>query len=550
MRNKIIFLFTFIFLLIALFPSAFSMVTNEKNPQTVAESSQFTATSRYTDVIRFIHKLQKQSPLIRVETLCISPEGREVPLIIIGNPPPTVPSKLQQDTRAVIYIQANIHAGEVEGKEASLMLTRDIIQDPALPYLENLILLIAPIFNADGNEKIRPENRYYQAGPEQGVGVRYNGQHLDLNRDSIKLESPELQGLVQNVLMRWDPVLLVDCHTTNGSYHQEPVTYSWPLNPNGDASILLYMRDRMMPSIQKSLLEKYDTLSIPYGNYLDHRHPEKGWRTFTPHPRYVTNYVGLRNRFAILDENYVFTDYKTRVYSCYSFLRSILDYCNRQKNEIVQLVQDADRKTIQRGLDPSPDDAWGLTYDLKSLKDPIQIKSWEFEIIPGQQGRRSIKKTDREKTYNVPYYADFTIQKTIPFPFGYLILSPCPEVELKLRQHGIVVEKLAENATLEVEGFMIKDVKSSERLYQGHMINTVEGEYFKESREFPEGTLFVGTAQPLANLAVCLLEPESDDSLLTWNFFDRYLVPQWGNEPQVYPVFRILKAVNLAKQSY
>jgi hypothetical protein len=187
---------------------------------------------------------------------------------------------------------------------------------------------------------------------------------------------------------------------------------------------------------------------------------------------------------------------------------------------------------------------------LKPLKNPLQIKSWEFEIIPGKQGRRAIKKTDREKTYTVTYYADFSIQKTIPFPFGYLILSPCPEVESKLRQHGIVVEKLTESTTLEIEGFMIKDVKSAERLYQGHRINTVQGEYFKESREFPEGTLFVGTAQPLGNLIAYLLEPESDDGLLVWNFFDRYLVPQWGNRPQIYPVFRILKPVNLAKQSY
>jgi len=198
----------------------------EEKLLTTAESSEFTATSRYAEVMTFIKELQGLSPLIRVERLCVSPEGREVPLLILGNPPPSSPLALNFDSRIVVYFQANIHAGEVEGKEASLMLARDILLDKSLPYLDDLVILLAPIFNADGNEKMAPNNRRGQVGPEKGVGVRYNGQNLDLNRDSIKMESPEIQGLLHNVLNRWDPVLLVDLHTTNGSYHEEPVTYS------------------------------------------------------------------------------------------------------------------------------------------------------------------------------------------------------------------------------------------------------------------------------------------------------------------------------------
>jgi len=250
-----------------------SFSQTKKRPLTVAEASEFTATSRYADVMEFIRHLQKQSSMIRVETLCRSTEGRAVPLLVIGNPAPTSPLDLHRSGKAAVYLQANIHAGEVEGKEASLMLARDILLSETPPYLDKLVILIAPIFNADGNEKISPENRRNQVGPEKGVGVRYNGQNLDLNRDSMKLESPELRGLVQNVLLRWDPVLLVDCHTTNGSYHEEPVTYSWILNPNSDSSIIQYMRDRMLPSIKKILMEKYATLSIPYGNFMDFEEP-------------------------------------------------------------------------------------------------------------------------------------------------------------------------------------------------------------------------------------------------------------------------------------
>ena len=535
----------FIGLLIFSLP-AFS--SENQRPLTVAESSHFTETSRYADVISFIKELQRQSPLIRVETLCVSTEGRVVPLLIIGNPCPSSPLDLRYDKRATIYIQANIHAGEVEGKEASLMLARDIVSKESPSYLDELVILLAPIFNADGNEKISPSNRRNQVGPVKGVGVRYNGQNLDLNRDSMKLESPELKGLVRNVLMRWDPLLLVDCHTTNGSFHEEPVTYSWPLNPNGDTNIIEYMRDTMMPSINKILKEKYNTLSIPYGNFMDFKQPEKGWRSASPLPRFLTNYIGLRNRLAILNENYAYADYKTRVYGCYHFLLSILDYCASHKDEIITLAVEADWKTIERGLHPSEKDAFAVEFDTRPLKEKITIQGWEMEVIPRDQGWPQVKKTNRKKTYILPHFSDFFPKRTIPFPHTYLI--PLAESALlkKLLEHGLTVERLTEPAVLEVEAFRVNELKASERIFQGHRLNSVSGEYFFENKEFPKGALYINTAQPLGNIVAYLLEPESDDGLLVWNFFDRYLVHQWRRQPQIYPVYRLMKPINLAKE--
>lgn len=536
-----------VFIILLSFSPAFSLA--EKNPLTIAESSNFTATSRYSDVMEFIKEVQKQSSLIRVETLCVSSEGRKVPLVIIGNPAPSSTLNLKHDKRAVIYFQANIHAGEVEGKEASLILMRDIIQKETPSYLDKLVILLAPIFNPDGNEKISPEHRRNQIGPEKGVGVRYNGQMLDLNRDSIKLESPELRGLVRNVLMRWDPILLVDCHTTNGSYHEEPVTYSWPLNPNGDTSIISYMRDKMMPSIAKNLKEKYSTFSIPYGNFMDYKNPEKGWSTFGYQARYVVNYVGLRNRLSILDENYAYADYKTRVQSCYNFLRSILDYCYEHKEEIQELVKKADQKTIQRGLNLSSSDYFAVEFEQKPQKDPISIKGWEMQIIPREKGWPRIKKTDKKRTYTLPYFCNFIPKRTVSFPYGYLIPIHDDTIIEKLLQHGIIIEQLTESTTLEVEAFKVKELKSSPIPYQGHHLNSIKGEYLIEKKEFPAGTLFVCTSQPLANLAAFLLEAENDDGLLAWNFFDRYLISQWGRELQIYPVYRVLTPVNFAKET-
>lgn len=514
-------------------------------PRTTAEATDYAATSTCADVDDFIRGLQKLSPLVRVETIATSAEGRDIPLLVIGQPVPRDPLALRYDKRIVVYIQANIHAGEVEGKESALMLARDILLDPKRPYLDRLVLLVAPLFNADGNDKMDVRNRYGQVGPEKGSGVRHNGQNLDLNRDAMKLESPELRGLVRGVLGRWDPLLLVDCHTTDGSFHQEPVTYSWPLCPNGDPAVLKYARDKMLPAVDASLEKKYGTLGLPYGDPMDFRDMGKGWRTFGHEPRYMTNYIGLRNRLSVLIENYNYADFRTRVAGNYHMLQALLDYCWANAAELQKLVADADARTVQAGLAPSESDTFGLDIDVKPLPAPIAVLGYEMEAPPApaegapQGPFPRLRPTGKSKTYTMPYYADFFAKRTVRLPFAYLLPATETAAAEKLRQHGLAVERLTEPASLETEAFQIKEIKGAERLYQGHRTNTVKGEYAVQKRDFPAGTLVVRTGQPLGRLAAYLLEPESDDGLLVWNYFDKSVVAQWGRGAQAYPVLKL-----------
>ena len=539
----------FVILLAAalMIPGIAAVQTPAAGPKTAAETTEYAATSTYADVLSFIRDLQKLSPLVRVETLCTSAEGRDVPLLVIGKPLPQDPLALRYDKRVVVYFQANIHAGEVEGKEATLMLARDILLDPKLPYLDKVVLLIAPIFNADGNDKMDPRNRMGQVGPEKGSGVRHNGQNLDLNRDAMKLESPEMRGLVRNVFLRWDPLVLVDCHTTDGSYHEEPVTYSWPLCPNGDPAIIKYMREKMLPAVDATLEKKYGTLSIPYGDPRDFQDMEKGWETFSHQPRFVTNYAGLRNRLSILDENYNYADFKTRVLGNYNLLKAILDYCEANAPELSRLVADADARTVLRGVAPKETDTFGLDIDVQALPEKVSVRGYEMEVTPREGSPYpQIKRTGRKKTYIMPYFADFVAKRTVRLPYAYLIPVFDTDVLEKLRQHGIAVERLTEAVILETEAFRLKEIKGAERLYQGHRTNAVKGEYAVEKREFPKGTLVVRTAQALGRLAAYLLEPESDDGLLVWNFFDRDIVSQWGRGAQTYPVYKLYFPQSLA----
>ncbi len=495
-------------------------------PVTVAEATNYAATSRHADVMAFIRDLQKLSPLLRVETYFRSFEGRDVPLMIVGNPLPASPFDARSLKKPVLYIQANIHAGEVEGKEAVLMLVRDILLDPKVPYLDKLVLVICPIFNADGNDKIDPNNRRNQPGPEQGVGVRTSGQNYDLNRDAMKAESIEVQGLLERVLNRWDPILLVDCHTTDGAWHEQTVTYSWPINPNGDMTLLEFQRSKLFPEMERIMKDRYKTLGLGYGGFRDQRDPSKGWETLDPQPRYITNYIGIRNRFGILIENYVHADFKTRVAGNYACLKAILDYFSANADLLAGMIAEADARTIARGLAPQPKDAFGVELELKALPNPVTVLGYEMETVtqPGSQYPQ-MRRTDKKHAYTIPYFADFVPKRTVPFPAGYMIPASAASAEVihKLRQHGLVVERLIQPATLEVESFRMTEIKGADRLYQGHRTNTVKGTPTPGKQEFAAGSIFVTTAQPLGNLAACLLEPESDDGLIAWNFFDKDL---------------------------
>jgi murein tripeptide amidase MpaA len=537
MKRSVILLFTILF---------FSKyLLSQVTFQTVAEKSEFTSTSDYKAVKSFIDHLKKSSPYIRVESIATTIEGRDVPLLVIGNPLPKSPKELVKDKRIVVYIQANIHAGEVEGKEAVLMYMRDLLKEKNPEILKKVVLLICPLFNPDGNEKISTANRTNQNGPVNGVGVRYNGQFLDLNRDGMKAESPEVRGVLTNVFNKWDPSVFMDCHTTDGSYHVEPVTFTWMVNPNGDNSLIAYMRDKMMPEMSKTLSGKYKVENCFYGEFFDMMDPDKGWVLDASEPRYMSNYFGIRNRLGILNENYVYADFKSRVMGCYYLIHSLVDYTSSHNSEIKNMLREVDNKTIIRGENPAVTDSFAIEYKVSPVAEKVTIRTYEADLVSDANGRKNYRRSDRQKDVTVPYFIDYYPTKSVRLPFAYILSVKDPEVLNLLKLHGIKMEKLLNDTKLEVGSFEISELKGAQRLNQGHYTNTINGKYLMKTLDFQAGTIIVRTAQPLANVAAYLLEPQSNDGLVFWNFFDRYLVPQWGPGFSPYPVYKILNNTDL-----
>lgn len=509
-----------------------------------AEATNFEETSRYDDVNKYISELQKRSSLIRVENFGTSQEGRKLPLMILANPPISTPMEAKATGKPVIFIMANIHAGEVEGKEAAQILARRLLVGDLKPLLAKLTILIAPIYNADGNEKISVENRTQQNGPIGGVGVRENSKTFDLNRDYMKLESPEAQSLV-NLFNRWDPQLTVDLHTTNGSYHAYHLTYSHPLNPNTDARILSFQREKMMPVIAKSMLKNHKFRTYYYGNFTGFSDkPKVGektqWEAFTHQPRIGQNYGGLRNRLTILSEAYSYLSFKRRIEVTERFVEEIFKYCAANSTEVLQLTKSADDETVRSFLGTEAIE-YGVLFKPKALSKPVEILVGEVEKIKNpRSGKEMLAMIENKVTpLKMEDFGMFAATRTAKAPRAYLFKYE-KEIVDKLIQHGITVEELTADANLEVETFRVVTVNKSKRKFQGHFEMTITGKYETEKTNFPVGTILVRTSQPLGRLVFYLLEPESEDGLVTWNFFDNYLAVG-----KLFPVLKLMQNQNI-----
>ncbi|MEK6407513.1 MAG: M14 family metallopeptidase [Acidobacteriota bacterium] len=516
-----------------------------------AELTNYEETSRYDDVLRFFGELQTRSPLVRIETFGHSVEGRALPLVILSDPPISQPREARASGKPIVFVFANIHAGEVEGKEAMQHLARRIVLGEMRSLLDKLIILIAPIYNADGNEKINVMNRTAQNGPLGGVGVRENAKGLDLNRDYMKLESPEAQSMVR-LFNRWDPHLTVDLHTTNGSYHGYHLTYSIPLNPAIDPRIIAYHREKMMPAITKAMLAQHKFRTYYYGNF-EGEAPKPGdpdkrrWEAFTHQPRIGQNYIGFRNRLTILSEAYSYLDFRRRVEVTEAFVEEILKYSAAHGSEFAQLANQVDLDTIRRGLN-GPPFQMGVEYELKALPKPVEILIGEVTKVKNPRSGRDMTAMVEDKFTPVKMqdFGLFAAKRTVPTPRAYLFRREDGTriVIEKLLQHGITVEELTAPLTTEVESFVIDSVKKAGRPFQGHTAVTLTGHYRKETITFPVSSIIVRAAQPLGTLAAYLLEPESDDGLTTWNFLDAYL-----GEGKVHPIYKAMSELRAASRS-
>ena len=505
-------------------------------PRTRAERTNYLETSTYADVVQFLDSLQKAGLPVSIGVLGRSTEGREIPFAIASRPLVHTAEEARRLGRPIVYVQANIHAGEVEGKEALLSLLRDLLAEQHPNALDSIVLVAVPIYNADGNEKFAAQsrNRTEQNGPEM-VGERSNGQGLDLNRDYIKAEAPETRASLA-AFNAWDPDVFVDLHTTDGSFHGYALTYAPPLAPVGLASA--FTRDSLLPVLRARMRTRHSFETFDYGNFNETYSDSsadtttRAWATYDQRPRFGTNYVGLRGRIAILSEAYSHDPFERRIRSTYAFVREILSLAAERSASLAALGRataagpmPGGRVAVRARLTTTPFTAIVPAEELQRTGDSSLTE-------PGVP--RGQRRTGRYRSLSLTIYDRFEPALWVELPVAYALDPSRTDVQQALLVHGIVVERLRAPTMIDAAVFTVDSVTRSRRIFQGHYESRVWGRWETVRRALPTGTLVVPTSQSLGVLAAYLLEPESDDGLVTWNFFDAEL--RRGAE---FPVTRI-----------
>jgi hypothetical protein len=513
-------------------------------PRTRAELTNYRETSHYGDVRQFLDSLRKIGAPLTFGSIGKTSEGREIPFVIASRPLVATPSEAKRLGRPIVYVQGNIHAGEVEGKEALLALLRDLTYANHPDVLDSIVLIAVPIYNADGNERFASQavNRTEQNGPEL-VGTRANAQGFDLNRDYVKAEAPETRASLA-MFNTWDPDVFVDLHTTDGSFHGYALTYSPSLSP---AAVFggVYARDSLLPVLRQRMRARDGFEVFDYGNFLtDERGPvsdttREGWATYDARPRFGTNYFGMRGRVAILSEAYSHDTLQRRVASTYAFVKETLSLVAERAAAIRSLTARADSQALAWGRSPDSLQLVAIRSELVATPRMLDVIKEDLEKTgdssltqPGVP--RGERRTGRFRTIRMPVYDRFTSTLDRLPPAAYVIAPEDTAVVTLLRLHGIRVDRSDSAWTARGESYAIDSIITSPRVFQGHHEVRLKGRWERGLQVMPAGSFLVSTAQPRGALIVYLLEPESDDGFTTWNLFDRQI--QKGGR---YPVKRI-----------
>lgn len=497
---------------------------------TPAEASHFRTTPSYADTLAYLHRLADAAPgTLRVETFGTTPEGRPMTVVIAAKDGDLTPERARAAGKPVVLLQAGIHPGEIEGKDAGLMLLRDAAVTGRLPHLlDHAVLVFIPVYSVDGHENSGPYFRINQNGPED-MGFRGQSQYLNLNRDYVKAEAPETRAWL-TLWNTWRPDLLVDIHTTDGADYQYDLTWyaedAHKLPPSVAAWQDAAYEGDVMPRY-----EKLGHLASAYLEFKDGRDITKGIANFGSGPRFSTGYAAIRNRAGLLIETHMLKPYEVRVRGTYDVVRSVMAHVN------------ADPAALRRASTEA--DAWaaaqaGKTLPVTFKEDPVP-KSVTLKGFAFTQTKSDIS-GDTWVRYDPTVKRDYAIQSWIrllpdvsaPIPSAWAIPAQWTTLIDRLDAHGIPYTRTKTAARVTVTHDVLTHPQWAEKPFEGHhMLKDVDIASSTEDVELPAGTVIVRTDDADAILALNLLDARAPDSLLRWGYLDAIFEPKEYGEPRV-----------------
>ncbi|NIJ80783.1 M14 family metallopeptidase [Xanthomonas cannabis] len=485
---------------------------------TQAERSGFVQTGRYDEVIALCGAFAQRYPqAVRCIQFGTTPEGRPMKALVVSTSGALDAPSAAQRKLPVVLIQGGIHAGEIDGKDAGFLALRELLDGKAgKGVLDKLVWVFVPVFNVDGHERFGAWNRPNQRGPEQ-MGWRTTAQNLNLNRDYVKADAPEMQAMLR-LVQQWDPLMYVDLHVTDGAKFEHDVSVQVEPVHAGDATL---QRDgtRWRNAVLADL-KKQGSLPLPYyPSFVHEDDPTSGFADDVSPPRFSHGYFLLRNRFGMLVETHSWKDYPTRVRVTRNAIVSVLQQTARNGTQWRADALAADQRAMQLAGTSEP-----LSFAAGPQARTVAFRGYAYTRTPSPISGALMTHYDERtpQIWKVPLRDQITPDVVVDAPRGgYLV--PAAQAALvgeKLRLHGIDFQTIGSAAERPVQTFRADKASFAASSNEGHQTLDLVGQWRDESRDVPAGSLFVPIAQPKARLVMAMLEPQAPDSLLQWGFFN------------------------------
>ena len=514
--------------------------------RTPAETSDYRTTPRYAETIAYVRRIVAAAPRqARLETFGRTGEGRDLVVVVASRDGVFDPAALHRAGRPIVLVQNAIHAGEMDGKDATLALLRDIlVTKEKAALLERAVLVVMPIYNADGHERVSAYNRINQNGPGE-TGWRTQARNLNLNRDYMKADAPETRAFLK-LWNRWLPDLFVDTHVTDGADFQYDTTYGLDTGPDVFPALAEWKRSELAPFLERSVGAAGHVVG-PYVSLKDDTDPSKGMTIGQDPPRFSTGYVNLQNRPAVLLETHMLKDYRTRVLGSYEFLRAILEIANRDARRLIGMNRAADAATIAAGKTPGAGTTQALRLESDGTTEPYAFRGFRSSVKRSDiSGAPTVEYSKDPIEITVPRETSLKITLAVAQPVAYIVPAEWTPVIDVLQAHGLRLRRTARAWEGEIETYRCDGASWHTRPFEGRQVLFVPGEGgarstaspgtcapVRERRSFPVGSVVVPMDQRAARVAIHLLEPQAPDSFLAWGFFNAIFERKEYAEPYV-----------------
>jgi murein tripeptide amidase MpaA len=488
------------------------------NLLTTGEKSGWNQTAPYAEAVEISRRLERASKFVKVTDIGGTPEGRTMIALIVSKDRAFTPEAAAKTNKAIILIQSGIHAGEIEGKDTVLMLIRDMVagKQKFAGWLDHAIFVVIPVFNVDGHEYFSAYHRPSQNGPNS-TGLRANAQRLNLNRDYMKADTPEMHAWLR-VFNTWMPDFMIDNHVTDGSDMQYDVTWDMARNQDIAEPAGAWVREKYVPELDKRMAADGHQVA-PYGA-LRNAGAKREFFMEVFSPRYSHLYSAVQNRPSLLVETHSLKAARTRAWANYDIMRHTFDIIAADAEGLRKAVREADRAMSAHAGDHTAEPIY-LAGKVSDKSRPIVYHALKNAPFKSEgTGANVTRYTGEVDDIQTVIHDQIDTTLAAQMPLGYIIPAAFSAAAALLQTHGVEIEKIAKPLDQVFETYRFTSTKFATQASEGHVMLTLEPRLVKEKIFLLAGSYWIPMKQRRARLILSLLEPNAPDSIAAWGLLN------------------------------